>query len=32
MKKTLMVCLGRYLFSPLAEGILQSKVHKQSVF
>jgi len=32
MKKILMVCLGNICRSPLAEGILQSKVHKQSVF
>jgi protein-tyrosine phosphatase len=32
MKKILMVCLGNICRSPLAEGILQSKVSKESVF
>jgi protein-tyrosine phosphatase len=32
MKKILMVCLGNICRSPLAEGILQSKVLKESIF
>ena len=32
MKKILMVCLGNICRSPLAEGILQSKVNKELVF
>ena len=32
MKKILMVCLGNICRSPLAEGILQSKVNKEIVF
>ncbi|MFT5958640.1 MAG: protein-tyrosine-phosphatase [Polaribacter sp.] len=32
MKKILMVCLVNIYFTPLAEGVLQSRVHKQSVF
>lgn len=32
MKKVLMVCLGNICRSPLAEGILQSKVNKEQVF
>ena len=32
MKKILMVCLGNICRSPLAEGILQSKVHPEKVF
>ena len=32
MKKVLMVCLGNICRSPLAEGILQSKVDPESVF
>lgn len=32
MKKVLMICLGNICRSPLAEGILQSKVNKDKVF
>jgi protein-tyrosine phosphatase len=32
MKKVLMVCLGNICRSPLAEGLLQSKIKKDSVF
>ena len=32
MKKILMVCLGNICRSPLAEGILQSKVDKNKIF
>lgn len=32
MKKILMVCLGNICRSPLAEGILKSKVNKEKVF
>tara|TARA_B110000967_G_scaffold209300_1_gene264822 strand:- start:294 stop:743 length:450 start_codon:yes stop_codon:yes gene_type:complete len=32
MKKVLMVCLGNICRSPLAEGILQSKIKKDAVF
>ena len=32
MKKVLMVCLGNICRSPLAEGILQSKVNQNKVF
>ena len=32
MKKILMVCLGNICRSPLAEGILQSKINKELVF
>jgi protein-tyrosine phosphatase len=32
MKKVLMVCLGNICRSPLAEGILQSKIKKEAVF
>tara|TARA_R110000787_G_scaffold210882_6_gene320633 strand:- start:5439 stop:5888 length:450 start_codon:yes stop_codon:yes gene_type:complete len=32
MKKILMVCLGNICRSPLAEGIMQSKVDKEHVF
>ena len=32
MKKILMVCLGNICRSPLAEGILKSKVHNEKVF
>jgi protein-tyrosine phosphatase len=32
MKKILMVCLGNICRSPLAEGILRSKVHKNEFF
>ena len=32
MKKILIVCLGNICCSPLAEGILQSKVNKELVF
>ncbi|TXD50525.1 low molecular weight protein-tyrosine-phosphatase [Polaribacter sp. IC063] len=32
MKKVLMVCLGNICRSPLAEGILQSKVNRDKVF
>ena len=32
MKKVLMVCLGNICRSPLAEGILKSKVNKNNVF
>ncbi|KGL62965.1 low molecular weight protein-tyrosine-phosphatase [Polaribacter sp. Hel1_85] len=32
MKKVLMVCLGNICRSPLAEGILQSKVDSETVF
>lgn len=32
MKKILMVCLGNICRSPLAEGILKSKVNKEEVF
>ncbi|WP_299017835.1 low molecular weight protein-tyrosine-phosphatase [uncultured Polaribacter sp.] len=32
MKKVLMVCLGNICRSPLAEGILKSKVNKKEVF
>lgn len=32
MKKVLMVCLGNICRSPLAEGILKSKVNKETVF
>ncbi|MDX6746893.1 low molecular weight protein-tyrosine-phosphatase [Polaribacter sp. PL03] len=32
MKKVLMVCLGNICRSPLAEGILKSKVNKETIF